>query len=200
MKTSRLFKLPVLILPLLVLFSCSESNEPQKKKEVKSLTLAIDSFKNGDNKVFQGGFLSGEEAAVTLGPLESPFAIRNVQFFFGGGTPNDRNIQLKIYEEDGNKEPGQLLHSSQHLITPVDNTIRHINLSSYGLEVGANRKIRVSVEMTASSLPCIARDSGQVIIAGRNWVKTKDGTWYKAEDFGVEGNWIIRAGVAVEVE
>jgi len=184
---------------LFTINSCSDdSTQPPKSSDLQAIQLYHDSYTSNASKVFQGGFVPEEEAAVTLGPLDKELTIRNVQFLFGGGDPEDRTVTLKIYEDDGTEVPGQLIHTSSHLITPADNTFRQLNLTSYGLKIGANKMFRVALEMSKAGMPSIARDDDGSIEAGKNWIRSSDGTWQKAEDLGLTGDFIIRSEVVVE--
>jgi len=197
MKILTTYLVPALL--ICTFSSCTDdSTQPPKSSELQAIQLYHDSYTANASKVFQGGFVAEEEAAVTLGPLDKELTIRNVQFLFGGGDPEDRNVTLKIFEDDGSDTPGQLIHSSRHLITPADNTFRQLNLTSYGLKIGANKMFRVSLEMSKSGLPCIARDDDGTIENGKNWVRAADGTWQKAELLGITGDFIIRSEVVVE--
>lgn len=55
--------------------------------------------------------------------------------------------------------------------------------------------IRVSIVMTASGYPFIARDDDGTISETHNWIKETNGIWSTSKSFGLTGDWIIRASV-----
>jgi hypothetical protein len=181
---------PTLMAAVLLLAACGGGSDVAAGGGVTS-TLLNDGF-SGAGAAFQGGFVSGEEAAVTLGPVDRSFKVTKVRLLFGG-TAGVRTVTLRIYADAGTASPGTLLHSADFQITASDSAFQELDLSGANVTLPAGR-VRVSLRFTADGLPCVARDGDGTITAGRNWIET-GGTWSDASSLGVTGDWIIRAEV-----
>jgi hypothetical protein len=182
-----------LLLFLFVFNSCKkEDNTPH----TRTVNLQLDGFTAGGAKIFQAGFLTGETAEVTLGPVTNTFQVTYVQFFFGGtgSTPVSRNVVLKIYKDIGVGTPGTLLFSSTYSVAASDNNLQQIDLRDEQVMVNGGGSIRVALEMTASALPSVAIDTDGTVSNSANWIKT-GGSWLSAVSFGLTGDFIIRATV-----
>ena len=186
-------KLLAFLLLLIVLFysSCKKDD----KQQTQTVNLQIDGYTDGASLGFQGGFIAGEEGAVTLGPVNNTFQVTHVKFLFGGGGISvNRDIILKIYKDIGAADPGSLLFTSSFKIASSDNVMQDIDLRDENIVLAQGGSIRVSIEMTASGYPSIARDGDGTISETRNWIKTA-GNWSTSKSFGLTGDWIIRATV-----
>lgn len=189
MKRIMLF---LLLITLLILYSCPGDGDDGPQ----TFDLQIDGYNSGDEVGFQAGFEPGEEGAVTLGPVDETYTITKVEFLFGG-TAGTRDIILNIYEDIGETDPGNLLYSAPYGITASNTDLREINLSSQNITRTGGGSIRVSIEMTASGLPSIARDDDGSINTTLNWIQS-GGDWSPSANFGVTGDWVIRATVETE--
>lgn len=160
--------------------------------------LQNDSFvEDGGEVGWQGGFKTGEEGASRLGPVNEPFTIDSVQFLYGGLEPASDSVTLIIYEDTGAADPGQTLHNAAYELTPSNSALQTVDLSASNLLMPSGGSIRVSLQFSHESYPCIARDVGG-IESGRNWINDQTYGWIDSELAGLEGDWIIRATVITE--
>ena len=189
MKNSLLFIAVILI----GFTSCNNDDDTQKTETVN---LQIDGFTNGGAKGFQAGFIAGETAEVTLGPVSSTFQVTYVQFIFGGkgATPTSRDIVLKIYKDIGVGTPGTQLFTGTYSIAASDNSMQQIDLRDSKIMVNGGGSIRVAIEMTAAGIPSLAVDKDGTVSGTANWIKT-GGSWVTSTSLGLSGDFIIRATV-----
>jgi len=156
------------------------------------LTLQNDSFVDGAAAGFQQGFVSGEAAAVTLGPVNEAFKVRKIQLLFGGGG-STKDVTVRVYADDaGTTDPGALLFEADYTLQAADDALQEIDLTGENIAHGAG-SIRVSVLFSHTSFPSVARDDDG-IKAKRNWIWTQ-GTWLESGMLGLAGDWIVRAEV-----
>lgn len=171
---------------LIVLTACGSATGPTIS------FLKNDGYTSGAPTYF-GGFVSGEAAAVVLGPSDKQFTIRSVEFFFGGGSDTARTITLTLYADGGTDTPGSVLYSHDYLVTPSDNALQRIDLTAQHIVVDAAQKIRVAVFFQHNDYPSVAKD-GDGNTATRNYVYSS-GTWTRFETLGGNGDFIIRAEI-----
>jgi hypothetical protein len=161
-------------------------------------TLQNDSFTDGGTAWAQMGFVTGEMAAVTLGPVSDTFTVNNIKFLFGGGG-TAKTLTLHIYEDTGAVLPGNEIYSADYQVTPADDSIQSIDLSADMVVHDGAGSIRVALEMPHSNLPSVMRDDDGNSGAGNNWIYASDTNWYDSYTFplpsGVPGDWIIRAEI-----
>ncbi|MCU0376733.1 MAG: hypothetical protein MUC78_00580 [Bacteroidales bacterium] len=189
-----------LIISLLLFALCCDSCKKDDKQQTQTVNLQTDGYTDAASVGFQSGFLAGEEGAVTLGPVNNTFQVTYVRFLFGGGgTTVNRDIKLKIYKDIGAATPGTLLFTSTYRMASSNTVMQEIDLRDENIVLAQGGSIRVSIEMTATGYPCIARDGDGTISETRNWVKETNGTWSTSKSFGVTGDWIIRATVEEDI-
>ncbi len=163
------------------------------------LTLALqnDSFVPGGAVSAQQGFIVGEEAAATLGPIASTGTLDRVQLFLGViGAPAATNVTLKIYQEVGTTDPGPEIFSDTFVLNPSNTSLQDIDLSADNVVVNGGSTIRVSIQFDV--IPGgvgPAHDVGSVV-PDRSWINADGFGWTSAASLGVGGNWIVRATVA----
>ena len=156
------------------------------------VVLQNDGFVEDGSVGFQNGFAAGERGAVTLGPVAEAFQINKVQLLFGpSGGPE--TVNLMIFLDQGGDDPGTLLFEGEFDIQPSADAISELDIAVEGIQV-ASGSIRVALAFLHSGAPSIARDDDGSIQPGRNWIYT-GGAWFDASDFGVSGDWIIRAEI-----
>lgn len=155
-------------------------------------TLQNDDYSSG-TPAWQAGFVTGEAAAVRLGPQSAAFTIRHVQFLYGGAVATD-TITLTIYQDAGNLTPGTPIHSADYQLTASDNAMQSIDLTGANLHVAANQTIRVSIAFKHDGLPGVAKDGA--ITNGRNLILASGTGWVAAETVGINGDFIIRADIS----
>ncbi len=153
--------------------------------------LQNDSFQSGDQAAFQQGFVSGEMAAVTLGPLGSAFHVLNIQLLFGGDT-SQQTVTLHVYQDNGTANPGTEIYSGDYQLTGSNENLVQIDVSGENIVVGSGVMFRVALEFHHDGVPSVARDADG-IHSGRNWIFSQG--WGDAASFLVQGDWIIRAEV-----
>ena len=155
-------------------------------------TLQNDDYSSGSPS-FQGGFLTGDAAAVRLGPQSLAYTIRKVVLLFGGDTAT-KTVTLTIYNDSGFTNPGSVVHGADYVLTGSNAAFREIALTGLNLHVAANHQIRVSVAFQHDGLPSVALDTARTI--GRNLVNVSGGGWTTAETLGLAGDFIIRAEIS----
>lgn len=192
MMATKNIALIALLFPM-VFGACKEKEE---KVKVQTVNLQNDGYVTGAAVGFQAGFVTGETAEVTLGPISNTFQVTGVQFLFGGNgtTPISRDVVLKIYKDIGVGTPGAELFSSTFSLAASDDILQQINLSDKNIVVTGGGSIRVAIEMTASGLPSVAVDKDGTIATNKNWVKS-GASWATSSSLGVNGDFIIRAVV-----
>lgn len=168
-----------------------------RRAEAYELTLQNDGWTDGSSLGCQGGFVSGEEAAVTLGPVESAYAIQRIQFIFCG-SGDTVTMTLKIYQESGGSNPGTVLYEADYGVTGADDAMQEIDISSENVSLPGGSAVRVSLLFNHSGFPGVARDDDGTIVPGVNWIKASSVGWNNSEMFGLTGDWIMRAVVFVE--
>jgi hypothetical protein len=184
----------LILLPLLWLAACKKTDT--KHTHTETVNLQIDGYTPSSGLAFQGGFISGEGAEVTLGPVSSAYQITTVQLFFGGMgmVPSTRDIVVKIYKDTGANTPGASLYTGTHSLRASDDVLQSIDLRSNNIVAAAGGKVRIAIEMTAAGLPSIAIDKDGTLTANANWIKT-GGNWLSAASQSISGDFIIRATV-----
>ena len=153
--------------------------------------LKNDGFVSGA-PAFQAGFSAGEGAAVVLGPETSAFAVRSVEFLFGG-SDTAKTITLAIWVDLGHDTPGSELYSHDYLVTPSNSAFRQIDLTAQNITVASGQKIRVAIFVQHTGLPGVAKD-GDGNTPTRNYVYSSS-TWSPFESLGGDGDYIIRATI-----
>lgn len=185
-----------LLFLLLFLFTFTACKKKNDAPQTQTLQLQNDGFTTGGAKAFQAGFVVGETAEVTLGPVSNTFQVTAVQFLFGGtgSTPTSRDIVLKIYKDIGVGTPGTLLYTSTYSVAASDNLLQQIDLRDKLIVVNGGGSIRVAIEMTAAGLPSVAVDKDGTVTGNANWIKT-GGSWVSSPSLGLSGDFIIRATI-----
>ena len=153
-------------------------------------TLQNDNFTSG-TPAFQGGFGTGEAAAVRLGPQSSAFTIRQVVLLFGGDTAT-KTITLTIYQDTGGTNPGVIIHSADYSLKGNNSAFHAINLASQNLQVAANQMIRVAVFFQHTGAPSVAIDGALTV--SRNFIFS--GGWSTAASVSFPGDFIIRTEIS----
>jgi hypothetical protein len=183
-----------LLIIITITTSCSEDNVEPSGQEI---LLKNDSYeKDKNSRLYIPDFMVGEEAAATLGPLDNPYTISQVHFFFGTtGADRETDIILKIYREYGTTNPGNPIFMKRYTLIATNEEILHdIDLSGENLYITDGSAIRVSIQFTNEGLPSIAHEWEGTLTASRNWIK-KGGTWITSETIGFDKDFIIRATV-----
>ena len=175
----------------------------------ETIELRNDELDQQGNAAFQSGFVSGEMGAVTLGPVADAFEVRKVRFLYGpdqgvgggggsGGGPGDYEVTLRIYQDDGNTDPGSLLHENTYVVVPASDSIQEIDLTASAIGLPSGSSFRVAIEMDHDGPPSIARDDDGCDGA-RNWIygaiSPDPAAWHDYCALGGLGDFVIRAEV-----
>lgn len=164
-------------------------------------TLQIDGFSTGQPVNFQAGFFTEEMGAVRLVPtLNCPCKLESITLVYGGGT-GTFNVGVHIWNDVGTVDPGSQLFNGTSFLTGSNDSLNLIDLSAEDIEV--NGPIRVGIEMLTigtGGLPSLATDVDG-INAPANFIyafslSLFDYEWKQSSDFGVSGDWIIRATIS----
>jgi hypothetical protein len=163
--------------------------------------LRNDGFETGQPVTFQAGFVEGEIAAVRLVPtLACPCRVETVSLLFGGAG-DTLPVLLHIWEDDGNDDPGPSLYVDSFQLTGANNALQVIDPSP--ADVIVNGPFRVGIEFTHSGLPSVASDTDGTIDSSANFIFADFSPlgffWLPSSDFGVSGDWIIRATISQEL-
>ena len=160
------------------------------------LTLQNDSYRPGGSAVVRTGFVAGDEAAATLGPMSGTSTLETVELLLGGpGTIAD--VTLKIYQDLGTADPGTELFSDTFQLTSSDTSLQVIDLSGDGVVVNGGNLIRVSIVFDVIPTGAGLATNGGDGIPNRNWVNlVGGGGWAPSSTITVNDNWTVRATVA----
>jgi hypothetical protein len=189
MKKSLLFTIATIAL---ILFSCNSDDGPTTRR----VEMQFHGYADGVEKNFRSTEVIGEEVAVTLTGLTSSYQITNIQCLFGGtgNTPANREVLLKIYKDNGDANPGEMIHSSKHTMASSLTSLADLNIKSSSVRLDANQDVRISFEiLDAKGFPSFAEELDATYTEAQNWLKDKDGTWNSNDGAGVNGDWVIRA-------
>jgi hypothetical protein len=164
----------------------------------ETLTLQLDAYTSSSSKAFQGGFVAGEGGAVVLsGPAGFKFKLNKVLFLFGGSGAQTATGTLRIYKENGNVAPGEILHESDFSVTTSEDSLRVLDISGANLRFAAASSFRVLIMMKSNGYPSIAADNDGTIADLKNWIYSGS-SWMSSASLGLKGDWIIRAQVSTE--
>jgi hypothetical protein len=154
--------------------------------------LANDSFVSAAPPVFTSAFAATETAAtrfVPAGPCPCP--LEDVRFLFGGDS-NPKVVTLRVWDDSALTDaPGSELFSDQYAITPDDQALHVIDLSSESLMVSG--PYRVGIEFQHAATPSVAIDDDG-LTSGRNFVDLTGGGWGEAS---AAGDFIVRTTLDV---
>jgi hypothetical protein len=161
--------------------------------------LRNDGFQSGQPVSFQAGFVEGEIGAVRLVPtLPCPCRVESVSLLFGGAG-DTVPVLLHIWDDAaGTVEPGTPLYLDSFQLTGFNSALQLIDLSP--TDVVVNGPFRVGIEFTHSGLPSIASDADGNIATNANFILADFSPlgffWFHSTDFGVTGDWVIRATIS----
>ena len=155
-----------------------DDNSPSsgsQTQQTQTVNLQVDDF-TGGAVAFQSSFIAGEYAAVTLGPIANTFQITYVKFLLGGSSaPETKDINLKIYVDEGDTDPATLLFNSTFSLTSSNSVWQEIDLRNNNLIINGGGSIRIALD-AGDGLPSVAEDSDGTIEETKNWIYT-GGAW-----------------------
>ena len=168
---------------------------------VEPVELFNDGWIDGSKVAFQGGFDQGECWASVYVPSEEhyPFTVDAVRMLVGGSNSEDLfPFTLSLMTVDGENRPDMEIGSAEVELTGMAADFDVVNLAVAGIESPeiTEGNFAVSVCFSShSSFPGIsADDDGAVDYPDRNWIFSGD-TWTQSADFGLGGDWVMRAVV-----
>jgi hypothetical protein len=159
--------------------------------------LINDGWSDGQNAVFQGGFISGEIGAARFVPAgPCPCFVKQVTLLYGGASAT-RTVRLHIWEDGaGAWAPGAEITAGDYELTGANDALQLIDLSSSGIFVSG--PFRVGIEFFDDGLPSIARDDDGSFQPSTNYIFASGLGWFESNAFGLTGDWIIRATVEAQ--
>lgn len=155
-------------------------------------TLQNDDYTSG-TPTYETAFVSGEAAAVRLGPQNAGFTIQKVQFLFGGDTAT-KTITVSIYADGGATDPDSLIQSADYSRKGSNAAMQEIDLSTLNIHIAANKTVRVAIRFQHDGVPSVAIDGART--ASRNVVYASGLGWTTSEALGINGDFIIRAQIS----
>ena len=161
-------------------------------------TLQNDSFGGTGPVICITGqsFAEGEIAAARLtpAPTDYPFELLSVLILAcPNGTQSD--LVVKIWEDDGSSpDPGELRYEELFTLYGSDTAFNEIDLDPFDI-VFTEGSIRIGIEYLFGAAPTgIATDMDGHQVPQPNYIYAiPPSAWLPADDFGVTGDWILRA-------
>jgi hypothetical protein len=172
---------------------------------VPGTLLTSDSFVSSQPATFSTSFTATETAAARFDPGGGcPCPLQDVRFLFGGD-PSTKVVTLRIWDDSALTDaPGAELYAGEHALTPDDQVLQVIDLSSEGLSVTG--PYRVGIEFQHAATPSVAFDAdGRTPSA--NFVNRVGSGWQESaepDDFILRSTllpepgstWLLGAGFA----
>ncbi len=160
--------------------------------------LQNDMWRDGGQTSVQGGFASGECWASTYVPeaTDYPFRVRGLQALISGDVEGvTEAFDVSVWSVDDELRPLAELGTAAAEFTASNDAFNSaefdlLSIDDIILDEGAFAISMCLVDH--DGFPAIATDVGQELIADRNWLFT-GGAWTPSGDFGLTGNWIMRA-------
>jgi len=157
------------------------------------IELSNDTFTSGGTAAFSGGFVFGEAGASRFVAPAAGRQVLKVHLLFGGGSTAAQTVTLKVWDDSaGTDAPGTELFTGDFPLTGSDTAIQELDVSGASTVI-VPQQFRVGIVFQHSGAPSIARDTMPPIMVDKNYIMGQGVGWAKAQTFGVNGNWIIRA-------
>lgn len=151
--------------------------------------LKNDSFTEGAQVAFQGGFVAGEIGASQFIAPEAGRQLLKVQLLFGTD-PSTQTVTLIVYDDTGDALiPGDVLYRGDFELTGSASAIHELPVTD--MVVTLPQKFRVGIQVVHSGAPSIAADTdGQ---AAKNFIfalSPQGDSWIASP--AALGDWVIR--------
>jgi hypothetical protein len=161
---------------------------------VAQTELKNDSFIDGNQAAFQGGFVVGEMGAARFVPAGA-CTITKIQLLFGGAATT-QSVKLHLYDDSGltNTPGSELMGALDVSLQGSNSALSEVDLTTLG-QITASGPFRVALEWQHVGLPSIARDTDGNTYPDRNYIYAVPGGWMRSQTAGVTGDWVIRAFV-----
>jgi hypothetical protein len=167
----------------------------------QAAVLQNDGWSSGQPAFFQSGFVAGEIGAVRLVPtIACPCRVEKVSLLFGGSTAT-QTVSIQFWDDPGGSDaPGTPLGVPFDVaLTGANDVLHEVTLVG---DVFVNGPFRVGIEFQHDGLPSIARDADGTIDSSSNFIcvdlVASECVWFRSSDFGVTGDWVIRATIVPE--
>lgn len=185
---------------------------PQKVKK----TLRLDSWRRAQNNraSFVSDMADGDIAATRFEYLKGPVTLQKIKVLFGGKDEQIARVQIRIWEDLGERRPGKLLHREKVLLTSKRKALTTIQLSE-SIHIPSGH-FRIGIQALHDGLPTVGVDRDQKprrkdfdspqrfqkardrfkqnrIHENSTFVRVRGMGWLYAVDAGLRGDWIIRA-------
>lgn len=154
--------------------------------------LKNDSFTEGSQVAFQGGFVSGEIAAAQFNAPDAGRTLLKVQLLFGGVTATEM-VTLIVYDDTaGTVAPGTVLYRGDFQVMGSNSAIHELTPDE---TVTLPAKFRIGIQVVHDGPPSVACDKdGQT---GKNFIFAIPGDWMAAPSPAL-GDWIFRPFISGE--
>lgn len=161
--------------------------------------LKHDSFADNGQAVCQQGFAIGDQGGVTFTHGQA-FQLLRVQFLFCGADTTQQ-VTVRVYRDGGGAVPGETMYEGVYQIEGSSEALSEIDVSSENLQFNAGESFRVALVHEHDGAPGLGNDTDGVT-PGANWIfdtaSGANGAWAESSQFGVTGDWIMRAYIDVD--
>lgn len=160
--------------------------------------LQNDMWRDGDQTSVQGGFAAGECWASTYVPADTdyPLRVRGLQVLISGDVDGATEaFDVSVWSVDDELRPQTQLGTALAEFTASNAAFNSAEFDLLAIDDIILDEGSFAISMCLADhegFPAIAADVGQELLADRNWLFA-DGTWTPSGDFGLTGNWIMRA-------
>jgi hypothetical protein len=166
--------------------------------------LTNDGFGQGGEAYYQAGFIEGEIMASRFvpDPGQYPFEIQKIHVLVGDGASGgtEGGFILHIWEDSGSLQPGPSLLIESYQLTADNDYFNEITLETPILITSG--AFRVGLEFAADPPPSFNRDHDGLTYPNRNFIfaihPPTPAMWHYSSEFGLTGDWILRAGIEVQ--
>lgn len=151
--------------------------------------LKHDSFVEGAQVAFQGGFVNGEIGASQFTAPDAGRQLLKVQLLFGGDTTT-QTVTLIVYDDTADETiPGAVLYRGDFGLTGSTSVLHELPVID--MVVTLPQRFRIGIQVVHDGAPSIAADTdGQ---AGKNFIfalSPGGDSWIPSP--GALGDWVIR--------
>lgn len=160
--------------------------------------LQNDMWRDGGQTAVQEGFVAGECWASTYVPEASdyPFRVRGLQALISGDMDGaSAAFEVSVWSVDDQLRPETQLGSALAEFTASSDAFNGAEFDLLKIDDIILDEGSFAISMCLADhdgFPAIATDVGQQLLGDRNWLFS-GGAWTPSGDFGLTGNWIMRA-------
>lgn len=167
---------------------------------VVPIDLVNDAWSDNGAVIFQGGFAIGECWASTFVPEAEhyPLEIVGAHMVVGGEDSGSANFSVAIWSVDRDGQPLEELSVGTVEINGDDGALDTVPLDAIGVSVPPITEGGFALVVCFTEhagFPGIAADADGLTWPERNFIRLEDGTWVRAADLGVSGDFITRATI-----